>query len=919
MISYIEMKGAMRDAQIDAIKVYLYLKIACNNQPLQTLFKNGTFNTINLDDEELKTSARTFLQEHSAAAALYEYCKTISNTDKSSEKILNVIKNSPETIDYDRVFNDLFYGVTYSDYIFSLPMGAGKTFLMAAFIYLDLYFSSIDPNNKAFAQNFIVLAPSGLKTSIIPSLKTIRNFNPAWVLDDAVAESLHRELTFETLDADASAAKSNKAKNPNARKVALCLKAGNPRGIVFVTNAEKVILDRIDLNEILNEGSIKIKNNKNQKQQQLEKLNEDEAEKYANELRSLIGKIPRLSIFIDEVHHAADDSIKLRSVVTKWATNDTVVSVIGFSGTPYLQKPDKVSTVNNLSFSSVEINSVVFYYPLINGIGNFLKVPEVKEYEDREQYLEIVEGGLRDFYKDFKDKTYSDGTVAKVAIYCNSIDELEKQVYPETRKIVTECGDDPDKAILRYHEKKAGYKLTADASMEFATLDSPISKIRVVLLVQIGKEGWDCKSLTGVILAKENKSTRNMVLQTCCRCLRQVKKYDEEKARIYLCKTNGDFLSTQLKEEQHISIKEFQEGKKKEPSLFHFYNRTKVIELPSVDFYQFEINYTNVSEENLDIDGNLNLVPVEQYETEYTVKITDFTGKLHGKEEEDNEHGAADADIANFTQWLAEVAKGSFGFVKITELMQHKTILQKIFDALTYKVNDINYFSSKFNRKAINSKIRQSFYTKRSVNVKAEYLPTSTQLLNIERFVDEKNVADPDNYCPSQKEVVITEEEDLDGFDKREFMKRRYHYMPYHMDSNFEIEMLNNLMAMLRNTDLEVYYNGDRFLTDFHIKCYKQVGPRWRYLGRYTPDFLIVRRKNGEIFKAIIMETKGQIYAGDPIFQAKRSFIENSFIIENNQRADYKKFQYLYIQSDVPEHEQNKLINRTIKEFFEMS
>lgn len=34
IISYIEKTNQMRDAQIDAIKTYLYLKIACENKPL---------------------------------------------------------------------------------------------------------------------------------------------------------------------------------------------------------------------------------------------------------------------------------------------------------------------------------------------------------------------------------------------------------------------------------------------------------------------------------------------------------------------------------------------------------------------------------------------------------------------------------------------------------------------------------------------------------------------------------------------------------------------------------------------------------------------------------------------------------------------------------------------------------------------
>ncbi len=54
-----------------------------------------------------------------------------------------------------------------------LPMGAGKTFLIAAFIYLDLYFAEKEPQNKLFAHNFLVLIPSGLKSSLTPGLKTM--------------------------------------------------------------------------------------------------------------------------------------------------------------------------------------------------------------------------------------------------------------------------------------------------------------------------------------------------------------------------------------------------------------------------------------------------------------------------------------------------------------------------------------------------------------------------------------------------------------------------------------------------------------------------------------------------------------------------------------------------------------------------
>jgi hypothetical protein len=37
IIAYIERQNKMRDAQIEAIKTYLYLKIACQNRPLWQL------------------------------------------------------------------------------------------------------------------------------------------------------------------------------------------------------------------------------------------------------------------------------------------------------------------------------------------------------------------------------------------------------------------------------------------------------------------------------------------------------------------------------------------------------------------------------------------------------------------------------------------------------------------------------------------------------------------------------------------------------------------------------------------------------------------------------------------------------------------------------------------------------------------
>ena len=287
--------------------------------------------------------------------------------------------------------------MTYTDYLFSLPMGAGKTYLMAAFIYLDLYFAKNEPHNPSFAHNFMIFAPSGLKSSVIPSLKTIQRFDPSWVIPEPAASEIKRQMFFEVLDQEKTANKSNKTKNPNVQKIANHQPLSELFGLVAVTNAEKVILDRIK--EV--EGQISFYDE-----------SDDNRDRQANELRNLIGKLPGLSIFIDEVHHAVSDEIKLRAVVNKWAMNETVNSVIGFSGTPYLEKKEKIKIVDGLIITSEEISNIVYYYPLIDGVGNFLKRPVVK-IADLPDSSRIIESGVREFLNVYRDTVYPDGTLAK--------------------------------------------------------------------------------------------------------------------------------------------------------------------------------------------------------------------------------------------------------------------------------------------------------------------------------------------------------------------------------------------------------------------------------------------------------------------------------------------------------------------------
>ena len=799
---------------------------------------------------------------------------------------------------------------------------------MAAFIYLDLYFAWNEPENLAFAHNFIIFAPSGLKSSVVPSLKTIRKFDPSWVLPEPAASEIRRIISFEVLDQGKTVKKSNKVKNPNVQKIANHQPLSEVFGLVAVTNAEKVILDRIQ--EI--DGQISLFD-------ESEDDSEDDRDRQANELRNLLGKLPALSIFIDEVHHAVKDEIKLRAVVNQWAENETINSVIGFSGTPYLEKAEKIAVSEVLSVATAEITNIVYHYPLTKGIGNFLKCPVVKisEIADSER---IIEKGVREFLGHYRDTVYDGGLTAKLGIYCGTIEKLEELVYPVVSRIIAEYGINHD-AILKFHKGNKRHPQPADSQMQFDALDMPLSKTRIVLLVQIGKEGWDCRSLTGIILSQEGDCPQNMVLQTSCRCMRQVVKGNVEPAMIYLNRDNAKKLESQLRQQHHISIKEFMTPNDCAVILKR-YDRTEYLKLPKIDFYQLCIEYDTIVVEEAEPKEQIPLSTEHAKKDLSVTKVTDFSMKVSGMEFDDAERGEKQA---TFLSWMDAIAKESLGTLSAKELLRYEEQLQKVYRMITYQKGDVRYFSSKYDISVINENIRKSFCEKRVFAAREEVLPQQSGLLNIRNCTKEILTDQAEDYYPEQEMVerIIMEDdgrlaaapeviyamkylEDTGNLAAADALRRQvsshphrnrsFHYLPYHIGSGFEYKFLTEALALpeIENLNLEVYYNGDNALTEFKIKCYKKSNGKWAYIGMYTPDFIIIKRQDGQIHKAVIVETKGEIYREK--FKDRRTFMETEFTRQNNKAFGYERFDYLYLEDTLSEKDRIHITREKIKRFF---
>lgn len=925
LIQYIYAQNKMRDAQIEAIKIYLFLKIACGNRPLWKLFSEGCFNSLDFNTMELTVEARSILTTNKAAAALLEYALLKDkNGNQLAPELEKVIKSQSGRINYEDTFKKIFYGVNYTDYLFSLPMGAGKTYLMAAFIYLDLYFALNEPDNPAFAHNFMVLAPSGLKSSIIPSLRNIQKFDPTWIIPEPTASNLKRMIKFEVLDEQKSAPKSNLVRNPNAQKINNYQPLEDLMGLVAITNAEKVILDRVGENEnetlFSQEETVRIR--------------------IANELRDIIGCIPHLAVFIDEVHHAADGEIKLRQVVEEWTEKHSFCGVLGFSGTPYLEKAESVTLADSFVIKNTDLSNVVYYYPLIKGVGNFLKVPEVK-YADNDMET-IVKNGVKEFLDNYLHTVYANDACAKLAIYCGKIETLEELIYPLVTRMASDYGLNPTEAILKYHGGNKVYPQPEGAETEFASLDTDFSKIRIVLLVQIGKEGWDCKSLTGVILPQKGVCPTNMVLQTSCRCLRQVIKNTDETALIWLNKFNADTLNKQLKQQQNISLQEFNKGKHQKTIQIERFSRMDRLKVPPIDFYQLKVSYqTLITEEHPNTSQKLADESIFTGADVTLIHKQDLAGKNLGHYLAETEMG----EYISFRQWLYQIVKESFRTLVLENLKEHEVILKKIFERITLKDEMGNTrYDNRYDHDSIRSLIRRAFVPKRDFSVKEEIVPCEASLLQIERLVSPVFVQDDKPFFPSQEDVKTIVDWDANAQNKVlspeelaliEKMKKMgypmpeptdpypergqtYHYLPYRFDSGLEREFFkDSVLPILKSyqSQLEIYFNGDDTLTDFKIDCYKQTGREWRYIGKYVPDFLLLKRnEDGSIHRIIIIETKGEGFAAK--FADRRQFMETEFIHKNNDCFGYERFRFLYLEDTLTKEEREKKTIKAIKDFF---
>ena len=423
----------------------------------------------------------------------------------------------------------------YPNYIFALTMGVGKTLLMATCIFYDFVLARKFPTDPLYCHNALIFAPD---KTVLQSLREIEGFDFAKVLPPEHANWLQANLKLQYLDE--AGATLNIVNNSdynlivsNTQKILLKRRSKAPSSaeMLFLATGEsrsadaKSVYDDIaDLYDIDSP--------------------EDEADLTINQRFLKLRNLPQLGIFVDEAHHAFGDALKkdlldpkketsLRFTINALAQGikrlgSSMVACCNFTGTPYVKNE--------------VLPEVVYSYSLKDAIDNaYLKDMRLHKFANTRD-KEFVRAVVDDFLGKFDGRTL-EGMLPKLVFFSPTVEDATGNLRPILEEELLRRGIPVSQILVNVGDPKV---TSNDDIRAFNELDSAASEKRFLILVNKGKEGWNCRSLCGVAMFRQPKS-RVFVLQASMRCLRAIGDQQEE-GQVYLTEENAAILDDELQQ-----------------------------------------------------------------------------------------------------------------------------------------------------------------------------------------------------------------------------------------------------------------------------------------------------------------------------------------------------------------------------------
>lgn len=416
----------------------------------------------------------------------------------------------------------------YASYILALAMGAGKTILMGSIVATEFAMAMEYPDGP-FVQNALIFAPG---KTILSALRELSDVPYDKLLPPRMHKSFAAslKLTF-TRDGD--------------KQIPI---VWGSNFNVIVTNTEKI---RIQKPNVRSNG---------QQVSLLAGTKVEEQTELANLRLQAVASLPHLAVFSDEAHHTygqkllgkwetdretgelvfKDDGIKkVRRTIDYLAEETNLIVVINATGTPYFERQP--------------LRDVVVWY----GLGEGIRDGVLKELAKNIKVFDLGDGEadtlvssvIEDFVRDYWAVSLPNGAPARLALYFPNI-ETRDELRGAVESALAQRGIGTD-TILAVDGKSS----EATRRQFEAVARNPEAPERVLLLVNMGTEGWNCPSLFATALVRKLANSNNFVLQAATRCLRQVPG-NQHPARVYLTDSNRKTLESQLAETYGTSLKD---------------------------------------------------------------------------------------------------------------------------------------------------------------------------------------------------------------------------------------------------------------------------------------------------------------------------------------------------------------------------
>lgn len=812
----------LRRPQFEALEIYVFLKEYLDNQPIYEIFEEWYH-------REGPFSSRGEVAGMDGNLALSE--QFLFNAD-SYEKTFKKMKASSQI---------------YSNYIFALTMGVGKTLLMATCIFYEFLLANKFPDDKRFCHNALIFAPD---KTVLQSLREIESFDFSKVMRPEYATWMQANLKLQYLDEAGTTLNVMDGSNYNlivSNTQKIILKKRN----VIATPADRLFQGELDLGEDAQKSVY-------DDIADLYDLDEpmDEMELTTNQRFLKLRRLPQLGVYVDEAHHAFGDKLKkdledvsketsLRFTINALAqglksNNSQLVACYNFTGTPYIK--------NEI------LPEVVYAFGLGAAIAErYLKNPVIHTYTNTRD-RDFVKMVIDDFLKTYGDRRY-EGMLPKLAFFSPTIEDATKNLKPMLEAELARHGISANAILVNVGDEKA---TTNDDIKAFNELDTPKSEKQFIILVNKGKEGWNCRSLCGVSLFRKPKS-KVFVLQATMRCLRSLGKTQID-GSIYLSEENYQILDDELQQNFRLNADEFQkQAKKSELFEVKVLRKDKKIRLNHVK-RQYDLKEKQITDP-LDFDiANWETDKYRAFHSQQKIRGSKLDKEIASEEVTDQKIKREWSQYA----LIAEIAR----YLCISPLKVERILRDSVdgIDIIVAKVNE-------FNELLYDRLIPFIFY----------------QLYEIEEYEKKESkevslVNDPEGgsfLMHGKRELAEFWDEWRDKDPNR--AQKSFHLDKYIFDSQPEKDFFERI---IKQEDVqELYFTGmlTHGQSDFYINY---IDPYTKNVRYYYPDFLILT-KTGEW---LVVEVKAANKIDDPTVQAKKSFAEQ-FLKES-------LFQYIIIKHD---------------------